>query len=96
MAKQKILKTCIDGHTFYKSSDCPVCPDCEAQRKPKDHFLSLLAASAKRALENNGILSLDQLSQYSEKEILNLHGMGKSSLPKLQKLLADHQLSFKK
>jgi len=95
METKKILKTCINGHEFYKSSDCPTCPICEEERKPKDNFLSLLVAPARRALENNGILTLEQLSEYSEKEILNFHGMGKSTIPKLQKLLSERNLTFK-
>lgn len=67
------LRTCRKGHQYYKTSDCPTCPICEAQRKPKEGFLSLLAAPARRALENKGITSLEQLSKFSEKEILQLH-----------------------
>jgi predicted RecB family nuclease len=89
------LKTCPKGHTFYKSSDCPACPICEEERKPKDSFLALLGAPARRALENEGITSLEKLSAYSEKEILSLHGMGKSSLPKLNDALAKERLAFK-
>jgi len=95
MTTKGTLKTCEKGHQFYKSSDCPTCPVCEEERKPKDNFLSLLAAPARRALENNGIATLEHLSKYSEKEVLNFHGMGKSTIPKLQKLLADNKLSFK-
>ncbi len=89
------LKTCPKGHKFYKSSDCPVCPICEEERKPKDSFLVLLGAPARRALENEGITSLEKLSAYSEKEILSLHGMGKSSLPKLNDALNKAGLAFK-
>lgn len=89
------LKTCPKGHKFYKSSDCPACPICEEERKPKDSFLALLGAPARRALENEGITSLEKLSAYSEKEILTLHGMGKSSLPKLNDALNKAGLVFK-
>jgi predicted RecB family nuclease len=89
------LKTCPKGHKFYKSSACPVCPICEEERKPKDSFLALLGAPARRALENEGITSLEKLSAYSEKEILSLHGMGKSSLPKLNDALNKAGLAFK-
>ena len=95
MESKRKLKTCEKGHQFYKNSDCPVCPICEEERKPKEHFLSLIGAPARRALENNGILNLDQLSTFTEKEILNLHGMGKSTMPKLQKLLSENKLAFK-
>jgi DNA-directed RNA polymerase alpha subunit len=55
----------------------------------------LLAAPARRALENAGITTLKELSGYSEKELLTLHGFGKSALPKLQKALAQEGLKFK-
>jgi len=83
------------GHSYYKSSDCPTCPVCEEEKKPKDGFLSLLAAPARRALENNGIRTLKQLSKLSEEEILRLHGMGKASLPKLKAALAEKGLLLK-
>jgi DNA-directed RNA polymerase alpha subunit len=93
--KKETLKTCEKGHTFYKNTDCPVCPICEEERKPKDGFLSLLSAPARRAMENNNIYSLTTLSKYSEKEILKLHGLGKSSIPALKKALSENGLSFK-
>lgn len=95
LQKKKALRTCKKGHKYYKSSDCPTCPICEEERKPKDSFLSLLAAPARRALENKGIDALEKLSGFTEKEILALHGMGKSSLPKLRKAMAEKGLDFK-
>jgi predicted RecB family nuclease len=95
METKKQLKTCKNGHPFYKSSDCPTCPICEEERKPKDNFLSLLGAPARRALEREGIKTIEQLAGYSEKEILSLHGMGKSTLPKLKQLLTENELTFK-
>jgi len=91
----KKLKTCSNGHRFYKSSDCPVCPYCEQERKPKEGFLSMLGAPARRALENNNIKTIKQLSKLSEKEILRFHGMGPASLPILRKALNEKGLSFK-
>jgi predicted RecB family nuclease len=93
--RKGILKTCANGHTFYKRSDCPPCPVCEEERKPRDQFLSLLAAPARRALENTGITTLDQLSHYTERELLGLHGMGRSTILKLQELLSQHNMTFK-
>ncbi len=95
MVEKKTLKVCKNGHHYYKSSDCPTCPICEQNRKPKDGFLSILAAPARRALENKGINTLEQLSKYSEEEILQLHGMGKSSIPKLKNALHEKGLEFK-
>lgn len=90
-----MLKICEKGHQFFKNSDCPTCPVCEQESKPKDGFLRLLPAPARRALENRNIHTLDELSKFSEVEILKLHGMGKASLPKLRKALADAGLIFK-
>ncbi|WP_083858698.1 RNA polymerase alpha subunit C-terminal domain-containing protein [Paenibacillus sp. OSY-SE] len=94
-ASSKNLRTCNKGHQYFKSSDCPTCPICEQERKPDTGFLSLLSAPARRALEHNGITSLEKLSTYSEKEILQFHGMGPASLPKLRAALQEEGLSFK-
>lgn len=96
METKKILKICKNGHKFYKSSDCLTCPICKEERKPKDNFLSLIGAPARRALEREGITTLEIMSTYSEKEILTLHGMGKSTIPKLNDLLKKAGLLFKK
>lgn len=89
-------KVCENGHVFYKTSDCPVCPKCEELKKPDHGFMAGLAAPARRALENSGIDSLKKLSTYSESEILSLHGFGKSSLPHLRSSLEEIGLQFKK
>ncbi|WP_456272374.1 RNA polymerase alpha subunit C-terminal domain-containing protein [Bacillus sp. AK031] len=94
-ASKRELRTCQKGHKYYKSSDCPTCPACEEDRKPESGFLSQLSAPARRALENNGITSLQELAKYSEKEILQFHGMGPASLPKLRASLANSGLSFR-
>jgi DNA-directed RNA polymerase alpha subunit len=88
----KNVRICSKGHEYYKSSDCPT---CEQERKPENGFLSQLSAPARRALENNGITTLQQLSKFSEKEILQFHGIGPSSLPKLKAALEEEGLSFK-
>ncbi|ALL22722.1 RNA polymerase alpha subunit C-terminal domain-containing protein [Bacillus tropicus] len=95
MATEKTLRTCEKGHEYYKSSDCPTCPTCEKEKKPQTGFLSLLSSPARNALENHGIHTIEELSKYSEKEILKLHGMGPASLPKLRKALEENGLSFK-
>lgn len=88
------LRTCKNGHQYYKSSDCPTCPICETEKKPKEGFLSLLAAPARRALENANISTLEQLSKYSEKDILKLHGIGKATIPILKQQLENAGLQF--
>lgn len=92
----KSLRICPKGHKYFKNSECPVCPFCEREKKPKDGFLSLLSAPARRALENKGITTLRKLSDFSEKEILKLHGMGPGSIPKLRSALREKGISFKK
>jgi DNA-directed RNA polymerase alpha subunit len=88
-------KKCSKGHTFYKSSNCQVCPVCEKKRQQTMGFLSLLAAPARRALENEGITTLVKLAAYSEKELLRLHGLGKTSLPILKKALSEKKNQLK-
>ncbi len=88
-------KTCKNGHPFTKTSDCPVCPICAKESKPTSGFMSTLAAPARRALENAGIKTIKQLAKYSEADILTLHGMGKSSIPKLKDALTEVGLQFK-
>lgn len=96
MARVKTWRTCSNGHRYLKSSDCPVCPVCETERKPEVGFLSELAAPARRVLENAGIDSLMKLSKFRESEILSLHGIGPSSMPKLRAALKQYKLAFKK
>jgi DNA-directed RNA polymerase alpha subunit len=91
----QILKTCSQGHQFYKSSDCPVCPVCEKAKERGDGFLLMLSAPARRALENQNIKSLKDLSKWSEKDILKLHGFGPASMPILKKALKQSGLNFK-
>ncbi len=93
---KKNIRICANGHQYFKSSDCPTCPDCEQNRKPENGFLSLLVAPARRALENKNITTLEQLSKYSEATILQLHGMGPSTIPKLKAALKAKGLFFKK
>ncbi|MFF2440265.1 RNA polymerase alpha subunit C-terminal domain-containing protein [Priestia megaterium] len=89
------LTICNKGHKYYKSSNWPTCPTCEQERKPDNGFLSRLSAPARRALENNGVTTLQQVSKFSEKEILQFHGMGPASLPKLRTALQANGLAFK-
>ena len=95
---KKQRKICDRGHTFYKTSDCPVCPKCWSgyyREKNKGDFPDKLVSPALRALLSANIFNLNQLSEYSEKEILSLHGMGPSSIPLLKKALKEKGLSFK-
>ena len=96
LQRKATLRTCSKGHSYHKSSDCPICPICEKERNPGEGFLSLLSAPARRAMENKGIKTVEKLATYTEKEVLGLHGLGKASLPILKKALEENKLSFKK
>jgi hypothetical protein len=90
---------CSRGHRFQKSSDCPVCPKCWSgyyKKEKQRDFPETLSAPALRALLHGDITSLAQLSHYTESEILALHGMGPSSIPKLRAALKAKGLSFRK
>jgi|SRR5690606_31294209 len=93
--KRGSARVCPQGHRYFKISDCPTCPKCEALKNAASGFITGLNAPARRALENQGITTLKKLSGYSEKEILALHGMGPASIPNLKKALKAGGLSFK-
>lgn len=90
-----MIKTCKQGHQYYKTSDCPICPQCEQLKKPADGFLSLLASPARRALLFHGIDTVEKLAKFTEKEILSFHGMGVKSMPILKEALKKEKLKFK-
>ncbi len=87
-------KTCAKGHTFEKTSDCPSCPACERGRPPTGAFPKI-GAPATRALERAGVRSLDELADWSERDVLALHGMGPRALAILRERLADEGRAFK-
>ncbi len=95
MPSAKTLRTCPKGHQYYKSSDCPVCPQCEKEDAPPAGFMTTLSGPARRALETAGITTIQQLAKHTRKEILSLHGMGPASLPKLNAALAAAGLDFR-
>lgn len=95
LTKGKSLKVCEKGHKYYKSSECLSCPTCDKENKPKSGFLSKLSSPARNALVHKGIDTLQELSKYTEKEILKIHGIGPSSLPIMKSSLQEVDLSFK-
>lgn len=62
----------------------------------KDGSLPHISAPVMRAFTNAKIKSLKDLSKWTEKDLLTLHGVGPSSIPALKKALKEHKLSFKK
>ncbi|MFC6331983.1 RNA polymerase alpha subunit C-terminal domain-containing protein [Paenibacillus septentrionalis] len=95
MARENKMRICSNGHKYYKSSDCPNCPKCEQEKKPDIGFLSRLSNPARHALEHKGITTLHKLSTFTEREILQLHGMGPRSMPILKEALQSQDLAFK-
>ncbi|WP_228463836.1 MULTISPECIES: hypothetical protein [Chryseobacterium] len=61
----------------------------------EDFLLGIIAVSARRALKKEKIDSLEKLSDYSEKEILQLHGFGKNAMMKLKDYMRENQVCFK-
>ena len=61
----------------------------------QDSFLTALGAPARRALEGRGITTLTKLARHTEAEILQLHGVGPSSLPRLRSALSARGLAFR-
>jgi DNA-directed RNA polymerase alpha subunit len=59
-----------------------------------ESFLRLLSNPARRALEAAGITTLQELSNFTERVILKLHGIGPKALPILRKALHDAGLTF--
>ena len=55
-----------------------------------------ISQPAHRALQGAGIDTLEQLTQYSEHELLALHGFGTKALTILKDTLAEYGFSFKK
>ncbi|MBL7878528.1 MAG: hypothetical protein JNN23_01500 [Chryseobacterium gambrini] len=55
----------------------------------------ILAVPAQRALAKEKIDSLEKLSDYSEKEIMQLHGFGKNAMQKLKAYMKENHVSFK-
>ncbi|MET3530778.1 hypothetical protein ABID31_002077 [Chryseobacterium flavum] len=63
---------------------------------PEEDFLyGVIAIPARKALEKEKINSLEKLSDYSEKEIMQLHGFGKNTIEKLKNHMKENQVFFK-
>jgi len=96
--KKGTRRVCSEGHVYFKSSDCPVCPKCRDNDNKKFSDSDLpekLSSPALNALLQAGIINLKKLSEHSEKEVLSLHGIGKASIPLLTKELEEKGLKFK-
>jgi hypothetical protein len=63
---------------------------------PTGSDLPKIGQPATQALAGIGVQRLEQLTSFSEKEILRIHGMGPKALGILRQALADRGLAFKK
>ncbi len=59
-----------------------------------DILLQKLAKPAQRAIQNEGITTMEQLSKYSEKEFSQLHGIGKNAMNIVKQTMSENGLSF--
>ncbi len=66
----------------------------QQQAEKEIDFLPRLSAPARRALQSNGIKTLKDLAKYTEAEILQFHGIGKTAIPILRKALKEKGFSF--
>ncbi len=64
------------------------------QQEKSNEFPKNLSAPALRALVNANVTTLKKLAKYTEAEILELHGVGPSSIPKLRTALQQQGLTF--
>lgn len=65
------------------------------KKKTEKNVFDQLSAPARRALLGAGIDRLDKLADYTEEELLALHGLGPASLPKLRQALSEAGLGLK-
>lgn len=90
------VRICKKGHSFEKTSSCPVCPICsgeEIHEKFGEEF-PRIGAPAFRALDGIGIHNLSQLTSHSEEQLLALHGFGPNALRLLKERLKEKGLSL--
>lgn len=64
-------------------------------KKQTDVFKNILPAPACRALAGIGVKTLKQLTRYSAADLLELHGMGPSSIPKINAALKKSGMKLK-
>ena len=95
MQKLKTTRLCVNGHEFIKSSNCLVCPICEKSKPINNLFLKQFSAPARRALENIGINELNDLANYTENEIIHLHGIGPNAINTMKNLMETNNINFK-
>ena len=70
-------------------------PDYSVNQALKKDFLKgIITSRGRRSLEMEKIYSLEQLADYSEKEIMQFQGFGKNTMIKLKKYMKENNRSF--
>jgi hypothetical protein len=59
-----------------------------------DILLQKLSKPAQRAIQNEGITTIEHLSKYSEKEFSQLHGIGKNAMNIIRQNMSENGVSF--
>lgn len=59
-----------------------------------DILLRKLGKPAQRGIQDAGITTLEQFSNYSEKEIYELHGIGMNAMIVIRSILEENGLGF--
>lgn len=81
-------KICPNGHTFEKTSDCPTCPTCAKAEVTTEYKAGFprIGSPAYFGLQNAGI-GLADLPNYSEEQLLAVHGVGPRAVGILREYL---------
>jgi len=70
-------------------------PDDTLNQTLQNDFLKgILPSRTRRSLEMEKICSLDQLADYSEKEIMQFQGFGKNTMIKMKKYMKENHRTF--
>jgi hypothetical protein len=67
---------------------------CRTKKAVGGALMPTLSAPARRALEQAGYTRLEQFSDVTEAELLELHGFGPTAIVALRRALEENGLSF--
>lgn len=89
-------KVCDKGHKFTKSSNCLTCPICAKEESESIYANGFpkVGSPALNALKHNGISPSD-LPEYSEEELLRIHGIGPKAIDIMRRYLNEKGQRFK-
>jgi hypothetical protein len=67
----------------------------ESEKNPHNSFLSELGAPARRALEREGLITLELIAACTRQELLSLHGMGPKAFEMIRRHMEEAGLTFR-